>query len=250
MCPGEQLVLECDTNSSVLLLEWSITFNSSILQHTEMRSVDSLGSAESQPPFVVNHTEFQFLRNSVSPLISTMIIHNVSTILNGTRIDCRYNGMTSTTFIRVIKNGTGTITDLNTVSFNNQSLSLCADITVQIHPLVIESESFLPDTIAIIVHWEKQDNVLYISTISPSAEVTVRFITSTRIQVTVAYNTPYNLSIVGTLCGQNTTEVIELHYGEWFHPYKSTGYDVSSLIIVQSGVITLAIFWLMSISQS
>ena len=160
MCPEGQLVLECDTNSSVLLLEWSITFNSFILQHTEMRSVDSLGSAESQPPFVVNHIEFQFLRNSVSPLISTMIINNVSTILNGTRKDCRYNGMTSTAFIRVIRNGTGTITNLNTVSFNNQSLSLCADITVQIQPLVIESESFLPDTIFIIVHWERQDNVL------------------------------------------------------------------------------------------
>ena len=83
------MVLECDTNSSVLLLEWSITFNSSSLQHTEMRSIDSLGSAKSQPPFIVNYTEFQFLRNFVSPLISTMIINNVSTILNGTRIDCR-----------------------------------------------------------------------------------------------------------------------------------------------------------------
>ena len=46
------------------------------------------------------------------------------------------------------------------------------------------------------------------------------------------YNTPYNLSIICTLCGQNTTEVIELHYGEWFHPCKSTGYDVSSLLLL------------------
>ena len=106
MCLGGHLVLECDTNSSVLLLEWSITFNSPSLQHTEMRSVDSLGSAQSQSPFIINHTEFQFLRTSVSPLISTMIVNNVSTVLNGTRVDCRYNEMTSTTFIRVTRNGT------------------------------------------------------------------------------------------------------------------------------------------------
>ena len=80
-------------------------FNSPYLQHTEMRSIDSIGSAESQAPFFINHTEFQFLRTSVSPLISTMIINNVSIILNRTRVDCTYDGMKSTTFINVIKYG-------------------------------------------------------------------------------------------------------------------------------------------------
>ena len=66
------------------------------------------------------------------------------------------------------------------------------------------------------MQWEEQDNVLYSSSIFPSRETTIKFIGSTRVQVTVAYNTRYNLSIIGTLCGQNTTEVIELHFGEWF----------------------------------
>ena len=115
VCPGGQLVLKCDTNSSVILLEWSVTFNSPNLQHTEMRSVDSLGSAESQAPFIINHTEFQFLRTSVSPLISTMIISNVSMSLNGTRVDCRYAGMTSTTFINIIRNST--CTEVENITF-------------------------------------------------------------------------------------------------------------------------------------
>ena len=105
VCPGGLLTLTCDTNSSVLLLVWSVIFNSPYLQHTEVRSIDSIGSAESQAPFIINHTEFRFLRTSVSPLISTMIINNVSIILNRTRVDCTYDGMMSTTFINVIKYG-------------------------------------------------------------------------------------------------------------------------------------------------
>ena len=87
----------------------------------------------------------------------------------------------------------------------------------QIQPLVIESENFSFDAISIIVHWEQQHNVLYSPSISPGREANVRFIGSTRVQARVAYNTRYNLSIVGTFCGQNTTSVIELHYGGWFN---------------------------------
>ena len=67
------------------------------------------------------------------------------------------------------------------------------------------------------MHWEQQDNVLYSLSVSPELEATVRFVGSDRVQVTLFYNIRYNLSIVGTLCGQNinTTDVIELHYGEY-----------------------------------
>ena len=72
------------------------------------------------------------------------------------------------------------------------------------------------------MQWEEQESVLYRSSTFPDQGTTVRFIGSTRVQVTIAYNTRYNLSIIGTPCRQNTTEVIKLHYGEWFGIILST----------------------------
>ena len=34
------------------------------------------------------------------------------------------------------------------------------------------------------------------------------------IQLVVSYNVPYLVNTVATLCGQNTTDVMNLHYGE------------------------------------
>ena len=112
----------------------------------------------------------------------------------------------------------------------------------QIQPLVIESENFSFDTISIIVHWEQQDNVLYSPSISPGGEATVRVIGSTRVQARVAYNTQYNLSIIGSFCGQNVTNVIKLHYGEC--AWHSTIFLCIwyFLCVYQLGAISLAIF--------
>ena len=101
VCPGGQQTLTCHTNMTVLI--WSVTLPN--FQQPEMRFIDSLGSADSQATFTINHTVFQFLRTSVSPLISTVVIDNVATTLNGTRVDCLYGGTTSTMFISVIRNG-------------------------------------------------------------------------------------------------------------------------------------------------
>ena len=49
---------------------------------------------------------FQFLRTSVSPLMSVMIIDNVAVDLNGTRVDCSYGGgVMSTTTVNDIRIG-------------------------------------------------------------------------------------------------------------------------------------------------
>ena len=50
VCPGGQLTLNCDTNSSVIHLVCRVMFNSPSSQHTETQSVFSIGSAESQTP--------------------------------------------------------------------------------------------------------------------------------------------------------------------------------------------------------
>ena len=106
VCPGGQLNLTCNTMSDQThtALIWNMTF-----PHRpgyEQRLILAGGSADSASPFTVGQTEFQFLRTSVSPLMSTMVIDNVSSILNGTRVSCSYGGgVMSTDIINVIGNG-------------------------------------------------------------------------------------------------------------------------------------------------
>ena len=67
-----------------------------------------MGIADSVSPLTVGETRFQFLRTSVSPLISTMIVDNVAVELNGTRVDCSYGSMgslMSTSIMNVIGYG-------------------------------------------------------------------------------------------------------------------------------------------------
>ena len=104
MCPGGQLNLTCNTMSDQTALLWNMTFP----HHPgyEQRLILAGGIADSASPFIVGQTVFQFLRTSVSPLMSLMVIDNVSSILNGTRVDCSYGGgVMSTDIINVIGNG-------------------------------------------------------------------------------------------------------------------------------------------------
>ena len=102
-CSGDQFTLTCHTTSNVTLLEWTLTIPGRPAPDT--RFLSSSGSTASGTPLIVGQTVFQFLRTSVSPLTSTMVINNVSTSLNGTRLDCSYGGVMETTIINVI-NGT------------------------------------------------------------------------------------------------------------------------------------------------
>ena len=104
VCLGGQLTLTCDTlMSDETLIKWSVTFSDQ--EHRETRFISSSGSADSVTPLTAGHTVFQFLRasESISPLISTMIIDNVIEHVHGTRIDCSYGGsLISTSIITVI----------------------------------------------------------------------------------------------------------------------------------------------------
>ena len=104
MCPGGQLNLTCNTMSDQTALLWNMTF-----PHRpgyEQRLILAGDIADSASPFTVGQTVFQFLRTSISPLMSLMVIDNVSSILNGTRVDCSYGGgVMSTDIINVIGNG-------------------------------------------------------------------------------------------------------------------------------------------------
>ena len=94
-CPEDQVVLTCHTN--LTLLKWSIIIADRLMP--EERFISSTGSAGSQAPLIINHTEFQFLRTSTSPLKSTVLIDNVTAYLNGTRVECTDGNTTSTTVL-------------------------------------------------------------------------------------------------------------------------------------------------------
>jgi hypothetical protein len=104
VCPGDQLNLTCHTAPDETLLQWSLTIPSRPVP--ELRFISSEGNTVSVAPLTVGQTEFQFLRTSTSPepLISLMVINNVSSSLNGTRVECSYPGgrVVSTDIINII----------------------------------------------------------------------------------------------------------------------------------------------------
>ena len=104
MCSGDQLNLTCHPAPSATLLQWNVTI---LGRSPELRFISSTGNADSVQALTVGQTIFQFLRISTSPepLVSTMIIDNVSTSLNGTRVECSYGGRVMSTYINVIGNG-------------------------------------------------------------------------------------------------------------------------------------------------
>ena len=87
-----------------MILIWNMIFPNH--PGYERRILFSTGSADSASPLTVNQTMFQFLRTSVSPLMSTMVIENMNIVLNGTRVECTYGGgVMSKGIINVIGNG-------------------------------------------------------------------------------------------------------------------------------------------------
>ena len=106
--------MACYTNGTSL--RWVITFPYHYLP--EVRIISSSGPADSQTPLLENSALFQFLRTSRTPLMSTMLIDNITTNLNGTKIDCWFNEGRSTTVIDVIRNGI--IQELNKLQKSNR----------------------------------------------------------------------------------------------------------------------------------
>ena len=102
-CPGRQrnLILDCHSNDTVLT--WSIT----IPRLNGVELLQSISSTTVDEILTLNYAEFQFefVRNSISPLQSTLFISNWTSRLNGTTINCTQEGITSITIILVVGNG-------------------------------------------------------------------------------------------------------------------------------------------------
>ena len=113
----------------------------------------------------------------------------------------------------------GSLDNNNNVKINIHIL--CAH-TVNFHPLRVVTNisnlAFGIDDITVTLSWPQQDsNVFYDVSIVPQVALVEGLINQgfLNVTVTVAYNTPYVVSIVARLCGHNISRnSTTLNYGE------------------------------------
>ena len=75
--------------------------------------------------------------------------------------------------------------------------------------------TFGPDSVMVTVAWQQERGASYNVSVFP--QVVVNMSGPTTLQLTLAYNTLYNVTIATIVCGQTlSTTVTQLHYGECF----------------------------------
>ena len=88
-----------------------------------------------------------------------------------------------------------------------------SNVYITEQPEVNSRAQFGTENVTVTLKWAQEPGVLYIVSVVP--QVDVEFIDSTVVQLRVAYNIIYNVSIVITLCGRHTTTIFnKLSYGE------------------------------------
>ena len=87
VCPGGEVLLTCERVSGFFLY-WAVSVPH--LATTHERIVASQGVL--LPKFKIGFTEFNITHTSGSPLISQLLINNVTTEINGSTIYCSEDG--------------------------------------------------------------------------------------------------------------------------------------------------------------
>ena len=98
VCEGEELLLTCSTNVSIILWSTSPLQNEQEQVLTFMRFISSVGPSQQASDMMVNLTFFNVSRVSgrdESPLVSRLVINPVSVGFNGTRVNCTEQAMNS-----------------------------------------------------------------------------------------------------------------------------------------------------------
>ena len=89
VCPGGQVLLTCERTSGSFLI-WTVS-SPHPMATTHRRLVANQGRFLSTV-FRIGFTEFNITRTSESPLISQLMINNVTTEINGSTIYCSQDG--------------------------------------------------------------------------------------------------------------------------------------------------------------
>ena len=118
VCPGEkQTILMCSTNH--IYLEWNVsTVRQPSLHIHETRSIPYFDQNIVVLPILINSANFTFFRVSsplTLPLVSIMIINNVTSNLEGTVISC--TGLNSSSVSSVVL-----MTAIHVYDINGRSL--------------------------------------------------------------------------------------------------------------------------------
>ena len=76
------------------------------------------------------------------------------------------------------------------------------------------SEFFDTNSVIATLEWTQQNDVTYNVSIFPQISIaSVEMLGGSSVQLTLLYNTHFNVSIIATRC-ETTTTVFQLHYGE------------------------------------
>ena len=90
--------------------------------------------------------------------------------------------------------------------------------------VVIFAEVFRMDKVTISLQWMQEVfhewfvsyNITILPQLNSMADVvTWTMINNVRANLTLLYNTPYNVSVVADFCGRQSTTLIEIYYGEY-----------------------------------
>ena len=101
VCQGEQLSVTCSTDGDAM--QWTVVPAEAPAGSGFSAIVTP--SDVSPSHLEINGGDLRFTRTSTSPLVSVVLIDNVTSSLNGARLNCTHSeGMTSTV-INVIRNG-------------------------------------------------------------------------------------------------------------------------------------------------
>ena len=87
VCPGGQVLLTCERMSGPDL-HWSVSVPRMAGATTQTIIVPVSPGVVLYPDFKIGFTEFNVTRTSSSPLISQLLINNVTTEINGSTIYC------------------------------------------------------------------------------------------------------------------------------------------------------------------
>ena len=91
VCPGGQVLLTCERMSGSFL-HWNVSIPRLAMSRETIVSRTGDISTTDLKFNVLHLTEFNVTRTSGSPLISQLLINNVTTVINGSTIYCSENG--------------------------------------------------------------------------------------------------------------------------------------------------------------
>ena len=211
VCPGGQLLLICERLSGFILY-WNVSVPH-LAGATSHRIIVSSEAVVLSPKFNIGVTEFNITRTSDSPLISQLLISNVTTEINGSTIYCSEDDdENNAPMIAINVKYKGTIMKNDGKLFIDEFLrSMNCSLNITVVNQLLRS-----DDVTVTLQWPREAGAVYHVSISPEVYIlshteftNVMIIT---INLVVSYNTQYNVSIVSSLCGITTTKV--LNYGK------------------------------------